>query len=78
MIAFKGGDIDNDNEVSILDYLALSAFLGQQRVTSIPAWTAFNATYGCSAQDADIDGDDEVSILDYLILSANYGLQGDL
>lgn len=78
MIDFKGGDIDNDNEVSILDYLALSAFLGQQRVTSIPAWTAFNATYGCSAQDADIDGDDEVSILDYLILSANFGLQGDL
>ena len=77
-LSFRGGDIDNDNEVSILDYLALSAFLGQQRVTSIFAWTAFNATYGCSARDADIDGDDEVSILDYLILSANYGLQGDL
>jgi hypothetical protein len=59
------GDVDGDNEVSILDYLELSAKYGL--TTSDPG---FNP-------NADLDGDGEVSILDYLILSANYGLVGD-
>jgi hypothetical protein len=58
------GDIDTDDEVSILDYIALS--------------TAFESTATSSNWDvrADLDGDGEVSILDYLILSSNFGQAG--
>jgi serine protease len=59
------GDVDNDNEVSILDYLAVSAALGA--VWGDGRWI----------EGADLDGDEEVSILDYLILSTNYGVAGD-
>jgi hypothetical protein len=62
---FINGDIDGDDEISILDYLALSA-----------AYETASGQPGYSA-DADLDGDGEVSILDYLILSRNYGLAGE-
>jgi hypothetical protein len=74
---FKNGDIDNDDEISILDYLLLSTYLGVKRSDSIPFWNAIDSATNERPRSADIDGDDEVSILDYLILSANYGLQGD-
>jgi hypothetical protein len=64
-VTLINGDVDTDNEVSILDYLLLSAQFGL--TSSDPGFTA----------STDLDGDDEVSILDYLILSANYGLVGD-
>jgi hypothetical protein len=73
------GDVDGDNEVSILDYLALSAYYGQISWdgAAVPAaWETLDtdnlAPYMC-----DLDEDGEVSILDYLILSGNYGLTGD-
>jgi uncharacterized membrane protein len=60
------GDIDGDNEVSILDYLAIAA--------------AFEATVGQARfnVNADFDSDDEITILDFLQLSANFGMAGDL
>ena len=65
LIRLKNGDCDNDNAVSILDYLQLSAdFDGQVGQPGVDPWS-------------DLDGDTYVSILDYLILSANYELSGE-
>jgi subtilisin family serine protease len=61
---FLNGDVDDDNEVSILDYLELSNKFGLESSDS-----------GFSIR-ADLDGDGSISILDYLLLSGNYGLQG--
>jgi hypothetical protein len=59
------GDVDGDNEVSILDYLELSA--------------AYDTSAGDAAFNtmADLDGDNLVSILDYLILSATFEKVGN-
>jgi hypothetical protein len=62
--SLKNGDIDGDNEVSILDYIALSQAFGSE-----PGFTSWNI-------NADLDGDLVISILDYLTLSTNFGLAG--
>lgn len=67
------GDADGDNEVTILDYLLLSAYF--DRDSSWPLWSTPDAS-GFSAKDADLDGDSTVSILDYIIMSTNYELAG--
>jgi hypothetical protein len=61
---YANGDIDGDDEVSVLDYIILSATFGTEA-----GQLGFDV-------DADLDGDSVVSILDYLILSKNYGTSG--
>jgi hypothetical protein len=63
--SLKNGDCDGDNEVTILDYLALSSVYGL-----IESDAGFDVL-------ADLDSDGEISILDYLLLSGNYEAQGD-
>jgi hypothetical protein len=58
------GDVDGDDEVSILDYITLSTNYGTQSDVS-----DFN-------EKGDLDGDGDVSILDYIVLSTNYGQSG--
>jgi hypothetical protein len=58
------GDVDGDNEVSILDYIEVSNAYDTQ--VGDPGYSAA----------ADLDKDGFVSILDYLIVSTNYELQG--
>jgi hypothetical protein len=60
------GDVDADDAISILDYLALSVAYGSS--TGGSGWNAA----------ADLDGDGEVSILDYITLSQNFDLEGNL
>jgi hypothetical protein len=67
------GDVDGDNEVTILDYLVISKYF--EKASDDPAWLTADAE-GMRPVDADIDADGTVSILDYLIVSANYGLAG--
>jgi hypothetical protein len=69
---YLGGDIDGDNEVSILDYLKLSENFG--RDSNSPEWHSNG--FDMAAKYSDLDGDNEISILDYLILSGNYGMVG--
>ncbi len=71
----QNGDIDGDNIVSILDYIALSeAFEAVSDVDGnfetedpSPNWNP----------NADLDGDDVVSVLDYITLSNNFDREGD-
>ncbi|MBS1706359.1 MAG: hypothetical protein JST40_10820 [Armatimonadetes bacterium] len=58
------GDVDDDNAVTIFDYLALS--------------DAFDSTAADAWWDAraDLDGDGTITIFDYLILSNNFDLSG--
>ncbi|MBX7131899.1 MAG: hypothetical protein K1X67_04380 [Fimbriimonadaceae bacterium] len=60
-----GGDIDDDNEVSIGDYAILSSAFGSS--PGSPNWS----------RTADLNGDDAVDIADYAILSANFGQVGE-
>jgi hypothetical protein len=75
----SNGDVDGDNQVSILDYIFLSANYDSTRANVGDAvWFAPSAGNGDTAPfQSDLDGDDEVSILDYLILSSNFETQGD-
>lgn len=59
------GDVDGDNEVSLLDFGALLGAFG-----STPGEEAWNP-------NADLDGDEEVSLLDFGILLRNFGAMGD-
>jgi hypothetical protein len=68
------GDADDDDSVSILDYIGLSTNFGLQYTD--PGWTTVDPGSNIAPIDCDFDGDDEVSILDYIILSANMGLTG--
>jgi hypothetical protein len=68
------GDIDRDNEVSILDYLALSANF--EKESSSVDWNTPNVD-GIRPSDCDLDADDIISILDYLVLSEGFGVAGD-
>lgn len=61
----RGGDVDGDNEVTIFDYIELSAGF-----MSVPPDSAFNLA-------ADFDRDQYITIFDYIILSQNFGLEGD-
>jgi hypothetical protein len=67
---FLAGDVDGDDDISILDYIQLSnAF---ERNSSQPGWNdSSGSNYPPAYSDFDRDG--EVSILDYLLLSKNYG-----
>jgi hypothetical protein len=67
------GDIDGDDEVSILDYLYLSAAYEQDSTSA--DWTTPNAN-GITPQMCDLQEDNEINIIDYLILSNNYELTG--
>ena len=60
------GDVDGDDEVTIFDYIDLSA--------------AFDTSSGEAnfSADADLDGDGSVTIFDYIILSNNFDKAGDL
>lgn len=59
------GDVDNDNVVSIFDYVRMSL--------------SFDLSVGDAGFDpaADLDGDGTVSIFDYIILSTHFDEQGD-
>lgn len=59
------GDIDGDNEVTLLDFGALVAAFG-----AMPGDSNWNP-------NADLDGDDEVTLLDFGILVGNFGAVGD-
>lgn len=63
--ALTNGDVDGDNEVTLLDFSALIAAFG-----SLPDDAHWNP-------DADLDGDEEVSLLDFAILVSNFGAAGD-
>lgn len=67
------GDIDFDNEVTILDYLILSGYY--ERSNTDADWNVVGSD-GFRPSDADLDGDGTVSILDYLIVSGNYEIAG--
>ncbi len=64
-VALTNGDIDGDNEVTLLDFGALVAAFG-----SAPGDDNWNA-------DADLDGDEEVTLLDFGVLVRNFGAIGD-
>jgi hypothetical protein len=64
-VPMYGGDVDGDNEVTILDYISLSSVYGS---------LSGGPTY---LEAADFDRDGEVSIIDYLVLSENYERVGD-
>ncbi|MCS7308965.1 MAG: hypothetical protein NZ741_01970 [Armatimonadetes bacterium] len=59
------GDVDEDNEISLLDFGYLVAAFGT--TPNDNGWFA----------NADLDGDKEVSLLDFGILLRNFGLVGD-
>lgn len=63
--SLTNGDIDGDNEVSLLDLGQLVAAFG-----SVPGAGNWNA-------NADLDGDNEVTMLDFGIIVRNFGLVGD-
>jgi hypothetical protein len=68
------GDVDGDNEVTILDYLAVSKYY--EKTSEMSDWKSPDSD-GLAPQDADVDGDGEISILDYLIVSGNYEKVGE-
>ncbi|MCS7311173.1 MAG: dockerin type I domain-containing protein, partial [Armatimonadetes bacterium] len=59
------GDVDGDNEVSLIDFGELIAAFG-----SAPGDAIWNP-------NADLDGDGDVSLLDFGILLRNFGAVGD-
>jgi hypothetical protein len=69
------GDVDNDNVVSILDYIALSSWY--ELDSSASNWNTFDSGANAAPVDADLDGDGVISILDYITLSSNYEQAGD-
>lgn len=64
-VVLPNGDIDGDNEVTLLDFGALVAAFG-----SFPGEPNWNA-------EADLDGDEEVTLVDFGILVQNFGAIGD-
>jgi|GEM_PF-1245267 hypothetical protein len=64
-VVLTNGDIDGDNEVTLLDFGALVAAFG-----SMPGDDNWNS-------DADLDGDEEVTLLDFGVLVQNFGAIGD-
>ncbi|MCS6950811.1 MAG: hypothetical protein NZ520_10165 [bacterium] len=59
------GDVDGDNEVSLLDFGRLVAAFG-----TAPGDEGWNP-------NADLDGDQDVNLLDFGVLVRNFGLSGD-
>jgi len=73
-VTLVNGDIDGDNDVSILDYIRLST--NYEMDSNSPTWR----TQDIDAQKpaySDLDGDALISILDYIILSSSYGISGE-
>lgn len=64
-VSLLGGDVDNDNAVTIFDYIPLS-----DSFDKVVGDSGFNA-------NADLDGDDAVTIFDYITLSGNFDKTGD-
>jgi hypothetical protein len=64
-VVLTNGDIDGDNEVTLLDFGALVAAFG-----SMPGDDNWNP-------DADLDGDEEVTLLDFGVLVQSFGAIGD-
>ncbi len=64
-LSLTNGDIDGDNEVSLLDFGALVTAFGS--VPGDPNWNP----------NADLDGDEEVTLFDFGILIKNFGKVGD-
>lgn len=64
-VTLLNGDIDGDNEISLLDFGALVAAFG-----SVPGEGNWSAA-------ADLNGDEEVNLLDFGILVRNFGAVGD-
>ncbi len=63
--SLPNGDVDNDNQVTIFDYIEIS--------------DAFDATTADLNYNeaADLDRDEVITIFDYIILSSNFDLLGD-
>ncbi len=59
------GDVDNDDSVTIFDYIELSN-----------SFDLFSGDPGF-VPGADLDGDESITIFDYIILSNNFDLTGD-
>jgi hypothetical protein len=64
-VTLINGDVDGDNEVTLVDFGRLVAAFG-----SIPGDENWDA-------DADLDGDEEVTLLDFGILVSHFGELGD-
>jgi hypothetical protein len=64
-VSLVNGDIDGDNEVTLIDFGALVAAFGSQ-----PGDSNWNP-------DADLDGDAEVTLFDFGVLVKNFGETGD-
>lgn len=63
--SMDSGDVDGDNEVTLVDYNLL-----RNALNSVDGDSNWNP-------NADLNGDGEVSLVDYGILSANFGKGGD-
>lgn len=68
-LTLKNGDIDNDNSVTIFDYIELSLAFGKTR-DDADFYTP--GPSGFAPFQSDIDRDFEVTIFDYIILSGNF------
>ncbi|MDW8290101.1 MAG: dockerin type I domain-containing protein, partial [Armatimonadota bacterium] len=64
-VSLVNGDVNGDNEVSLLDFGAFVAAFG-----STPGDTVWNP-------DADLNGDEEVNLLDFGVLVRSFGEVGD-
>jgi hypothetical protein len=72
----KAGDVDDDDTVSILDYIFLSS--NYEKDSSAADWnTPDPGANNAAPADADFDGDGSISILDYITLSTNFEASGD-
>lgn len=68
------GDIDGDNEVTVMDYIVLSQSF--DLTSEDPAWLV-PGPLGFPPAEADIDGDGAITVFDYILLSEHFGLLGD-
>ncbi|MBS1704292.1 MAG: hypothetical protein JST40_00345 [Armatimonadetes bacterium] len=70
-----GGDFDQDNDVTVFDYLSLSSnfFWGW---TDLEWWEP--DAFGVTPRNCDVDDDGFVTIFDYAALSNNFGIPGDV
>ncbi|MCS6951106.1 MAG: dockerin type I domain-containing protein, partial [bacterium] len=64
-VSLVNGDVDGDNDVSLLDFGELVAAFG-----SVPGDANWNA-------EADLDGDGDVSLMDFSVLVRNFGEVGE-
>lgn len=64
-VQLLNGDVDMDNEVTLVDFGLVSAAFGS--IDGDPNWNP----------DADLDGDGEVTLVDYSFIASNFGLAGE-